>query len=361
MRFLCLCLLCSGIASPDAAQSVETVIDRFLSRHNRFADETDVRGNYTLDLNVEAILFYTRISGDSSYLEAVENFFRNRQYHFSDTVSYRRVPFADAWFEWFLFKQDSAFIAPYVYESYRMRDSLHRSPEGSICINHQGGYYMLIDYLQQYAARMARAGHLSGDTSFYRECVDQFAVYRSILRYPGNGLYSQGRGWLDDPMLLSPACWSRGQGWLLRGMVNSLEYLPPGSAYASELRAYLIEFADALLAVQDRNGMWHTLPCLPEEESHPEVSGTGMISWYLALAIHNGFLQDMRYRKAVRRAMRGLRAFIGSDGSISHISKGPGPLRSVEEYKRQGETDDLHGTQAVIGALMSHWLLYSQR
>jgi hypothetical protein len=314
VRTVILCLLLSGLCRPGLSQTAGDVIGRFLEQHNRFAAEADVRGNYTLDLNVEAILFYTRISGDSSYLVAVENFFRNRRYQFSDTVSYRRVPFADAWFEWFLFKQDSAFIAPYVYESYRMRDSLRRSPEGAVCINHQGGHYLLIDYLQQYAARMARAGHLSGDSSFFRECVHQFALYRAILRDPGSGLYRQGRGWLADPQQLSPACWSRGQGWLLRGMVNSLEYLPPGSPYAAELKCYLVEFADALLAVQDRKGMWHTLPCLPHAESYPEVSGTGMIARYLAVAIRNGFLQGAQYRRAVRNALRGLETYRTPDG-----------------------------------------------
>lgn len=217
---------------------------------------------------------------------------------------------------------------------------------------------MLIDYLQQYCTRMARAGHLSGDSSFFAECVNQFSIYRELLRYPENSLYSQGRGWLADPLMNSPACWSRGQGWLLRGMVNALEYLPPGSHYASRLNAILVEFADALLAVQDRNGMWHTLPCLSEEDSYPEVSGTAMIAWYLCLAIRNGFLVEQRYRTAALKAIRGLDSYIDSDGSVFNISKGPGPLYSVEEYKIVGETNDPHGTQAVIGALTAVQLLH---
>jgi rhamnogalacturonyl hydrolase YesR len=94
--------------------------------------------------------------------------------------------------------------------------------------------------------------------------------------------------------------------------------MPPNSS------AYLVEFADALLAVQDRKGMWHTLPCLPHAESYPEVSGTGMIARYLAIAIRNGFLQGAQYRRAVRNALRGLETYRTPDGIGQPYLAGPG-------------------------------------
>ncbi len=342
--------------------AAEPFMERFLSSHGYFREEGQAWGNYTLDLTIEAILEYTLISGDSAHIEPVLRFFSQRGYRPEDTIDYRQVPFADAYFAYYLYTGHPEFAGPYVEESRRMRRELPRKEDGIVCILHMDSAYMLIDYLQHYAIRMARAGSLSGDTSFFRECVQQFRLYRQHLRYPGSGLYSQGRGWMEDPAQLSPSCWSRGQGWLIRGMVTSLEYLPRGSAWSDTLRSYLEELSEALLKAQNPSGMWHTLPCLADSLSHPEVSGTGMIAYYLARACGEGFLKDEVYREPIGNALRGLHPYLLEDGTIRNVSPGPGPLRTVTPYRAPGETNEPHGYQAAIrasaaGLILRHHLL----
>lgn len=338
-------------------QSIHTVIQKFLDEHNHFQQPNDAQGNYTLDLTVEAIINYAEITSDKTYLDDIELFFKQKGFQFSDTVSYRSIPFSDPYFCWFMLKRESRFIEPYIYESRKMMESLVRSPEGAICINHQGGNYLLIDYLQVYTSRMARAGFLSGDTIFYSECVRQFELYRDLLQYPNSKLYSQGRGWLENPAKISPSCWSRGQGWLLRGMVSSLEFLPKNSVYYHRLVSILKEFVDALIQKQDENGMWHTLPCLDLNESYPEVSGTALIAYNFARAYSKGYLTDLKYKKAAQKAVEGIKHFIQSDGTIKNISPGPGPLRSVNEYKSKGIINDKHGPPTVIYGLITDYVL----
>ena len=181
-------------------------------------------------------------------------------------------------------------------------------------------------------------------------------MYRDVLQDKQSGLYSQGRGWLENRDQVSPGAWSRGQGWLIRGMVTSLMYMPPDSYYFNELRAYLEELADGLIEIQDDDGMWHTLLHLPHSESYPETSGTGMIAGYLAIAYHKGILTDIKYRNAALKAVRALIPYIDNDGAVTYVSKGPGPLRSIEEYRKVG-TDEHHGYQAVIYALTGMLLL----
>lgn len=358
----CIWLMCLlgpnwSLAQREPAQLAVRVADRFLADRNQFADTADVWGNYTLDITVEAIIAYMLHMEDRRYEEAVRRFFAFRGYRASDTISYRKHPFCHPYYAHFELSRDSAFVAPFVHESRRMQRALRRSPEGAIQINHQGGHYLLIDYVQEYASRMARAGALSGDTTFFRECVEQFERYRELLRDEESGLYSQGRGWLPDSLALSPACWSRGQGWLFRGMVSALQYLPAGSVYERRLLVLTRELADALLAVQDEQGLWHTLPCLPAEQSQPETSGTGMIAYHLALAHCKGYLPDSTYRQAAEEAFRGLRAYVSPEGDVLGTSKGPGPLRSVEEYRGRGEKNEPHAFQAFIYAFTGAALL----
>lgn len=355
--FILLTFLFCLIEQPLQSQSLHAVVQKFLDENNHFQKPADVWGGYTLEMAVEALINYSLVTSDTTWHDDIERFFHQRNYSFSDTIGYSSIPFSDPSFSWFLLKGDSSFIDPYLYESRKMMRSLVRTPEGAVCINHQGKNYMLIDYLQVYGARMARAGYLSGDTTFFSECTRQFELYRDILQYPNSGLYSQGRGWLSDTLAISPSCWSRGQGWLIRGMVSSLEFLPINSSYYKRLVAILTEFADALLLKQSNDGMWHTLPCLSYEESYPEVSGTALIAWYLAKAVKEGYLSGPEYNKAARKAVNGIRKYIRPDGTIENVSHGPGTLRSVEEYKEQFVPGDKHGPPAVIYGLTAEYIL----
>jgi hypothetical protein len=99
------------------SQVIHEVIQKYFSLHNNFKNESDVWGNYTLDLTIESIIHYSRISEVTRYQDDINNFFSKRNYQFSDTISYRKTPFAHVYFAYYLTKRDSSFIKPFVYES----------------------------------------------------------------------------------------------------------------------------------------------------------------------------------------------------------------------------------------------------
>jgi len=195
---------------------------------------------------------------------------------------------------------------------------------------------------------------------FYNECVEQHRIYRRLLRDPQSGLWSQGRGWLEDPMALSPGAWSRGHGWLIRGMVDSLCALPRGSQYALEMAGYLRELADALLAVQAEDGSWHQLLHLPPEESCPDSTGTGLICYNVSRALHEGFLAEGRYRASALQAWHAVTRCVTEDGVVTDACPGPGPLRSIDDYVRtpgRAEDGESHGPGCIIFACAGRLLL----
>ena len=337
---------------------IQQVVQHYFERNNNFSTQKDVWGNYTLDLTFESMLFYDLLTGADTYRNKVLEIMRLRNRQSNDTIRYKSQPFCSINFALFKVTGDSAYISPYVYESAMMLQEAKYSDEGAVYINHKMEFYLLIDYLQEYASRMARTGYLTTDTTFFIESVKQFELYRKILRDPNTGLYSQGRGWLPDGMKLSPGSWSRGHGWLIRGMVTALQAIPEGSLLFLQLQNYVQELADALLAVQDSSGMWHFLLHLPIEDSYPESSGTGMIAYYLAVAYQNGFLKDEKYKVAALNASNALRDQVTMGGTVLNVSPGPGPLRSIDEYFQvPGETDDNHGVQAIIYGMLAEIVL----
>ena len=327
---------------------VKGIIERYLSENNNFSTTKDVWGNYTLDLTVEAIINYTLNSNDKEYIPIINRFFTFRNYTAQTPVSFSKSPFCDVYYSYFQLNQDSGFVKNYVQESYAIKQNTPRFSNGAVCIMHNGMPYMLIDFLQNYVTRMARAGNLSGDTAFYAEACNQLKIYTRILQYPDSKLYSQGLGWLEDKNQLSPSAWLRGQGWMMRGFVNTLNEMPENSVYFLEIKKIFQGFAEGLIKLQSKSGMWHNLPLLSEKESYPEVSGSAMIAYYILQAYEKGYLSENKFKLAALRTKKEIRKYIQSDFSIRNISPGPGTLYSINEYKTNAEIDNPHGMQAVL-------------
>ncbi len=342
---------------PQPGLDARLVADRIAGR--AMADDR-VWGSYTLDLTLEGLLALSEATGDPRYADHALSIIARRGWDGQHLPAPGTPPFTHLVFDAWRVARWEGFEARYVRDSEQYRREIPRGPDGAVLHpRRDGGQAMLIDSLQEYAARMARAAWLSGDMSFARECVEQFEVHRRVLRDGRTGLYHQGRGWLDDPEALSPGAWSRGQGWLIRGMVESLRYLPPGSPEHARLRAMLVELADALLAVQAAEGLWHALPARPPDRSPPESSGSAMIAAALARAVHEGLLPNEPYGQAALRAAKALRSYVTADGVVLNACPGPGPLVSEQGYLdvKGFPPDGDHGPGAVLQAVAAEILL----
>jgi len=316
----------------------------------------DTTASYTRDLGLEAMLEFSVASNTPAYAAYVQEICRMRGVTPTTPISYAVQPFSCLTFEMYLHTKDPHWLPGFIEQTSLWRREEVRSEENAVTHprgpQRGGGQAILIDSLQCYASRMAAAGSVTGDKSFFQECVDQYRIHRHLLRSPATGLWSQGRGWLAaGDKRLSPGAWSRGHGWLIRGLEKSLRYLPPGSPYAVEMTGWLHELADALLAVQSSCGMWHTLLHRPVGESLPDSSGTGMIAAHLGLAWHNGWLSETRYRDAALRALNALPEYVSADGTVLSASPGPGPLETEEPWLAKSfPAGELHGTFAVLFA-----------
>jgi len=329
---------------------------------NRVVLKNITWGNYTQNLIFEAMLEMGRVTGDNSYSNYVFQKMADRGASWAPgaTIKYDSPPFCHLDYKLYEISGDTNYLPNFIAQSDLYWSNMTRTVEGAILHKDGDRYAMLLDRLQDYTSRMAQTGLITGDTNYYVECAEQFRFYRDILRDPVSGLYSQGRGWLTDTNELSHGAWSRGHGWLIRGMVDSLLALPDGSAEFIEVQGYLEELADALLAVQAPDNMWHQLIHLPPEESYPDSTGTGLIIYNLAMALDAGFITGAQYHSAADQAYTALLDYVTSEGIILQACPGPGPLWEMESYIRTpGHTEDgsSHGPFCVIFASAGKVLL----
>ena len=87
---------------------------------------------------------------------------------------------------------------------------------------------------------------------------------------------------------------------------------------------------DALISVQDPDGLWHTI--LTDPETYLETSGSGAITAGILAGIRCGYL-DNRYTPAVKKAVEALLDYIDEDGLVRNVSAGTGMGMNAQHYK----------------------------
>lgn len=323
----------------------------------RFMRRADRPRTYMNDLALQGLLWFGDAAGDAKYLDYVLEVQRQRGVPPEHAYDWRSQLYVMLNYELYLRTQDARYIEHCVATAEAFRREAPRDASGCV------GYFfrpepprIFVDMLQGYATQMARAGGLSGDATFCDECVEQYARFREILRDPATGWWRQGRGWGPDAHFVSPGAWLRGQGWVLRGMVESLTALPPEHPRYTELRGMLEEFALTIVAAQDVRGMWHQVPYRPE--TYQETTGTGFFVHYLARAVQQGLLPNEVFGAAARKGFEALQGFVTPDGTVLSGSFGCGPLQHLEDYlHRPAAPNDPHTPGTALLACAGRMLL----
>jgi unsaturated rhamnogalacturonyl hydrolase len=331
----------------------------------RVRQQDQIWGTYTLELTFDALLEFHRATGAVPYRDHVMAVLDRRKVgveHYAST----RWPFAHLDYTLYRCLGHREMAEAFVQVSRRLIEQVDRSPDGLVL--HRSGRRapcVLIDFMQDYIARMARVGHLTGEAAFFAEVEMQACLHRALLRDPDSGLWRQGRGWdAEDPDALSPGAWSRGQGWVLRGLLDSLDALPAGLPTSTFLRACLRELLDALLGRQDEEGLWHCLVDRPLADSAPETSGSALIAAALYRSLAAGHLEGVSYRHAADRALAAVARRVDDEGRVAGACAGPGPLTQPMEHRYLGRAfpeEESHGCFAVLYACAAQASLESSR
>jgi rhamnogalacturonyl hydrolase YesR len=326
--------------------------------------------DYRFDVQLQALLVVGDAVGESRYLEFVQEVMSRRGMPPGHRRSWETEYFSSLSFDVFARTRDKAYVEPFLVESRKYRAEALRAFDGIISYYRPelsrnddepflrlptGDVYLkrdwdpiLLDQVQEYASRMAKAGCLSADMTFYRETLSQIGLLRAALRDPKTGLWGHARGWFDSGTRIAATKWGRGQAWLLRGLVEALTYLPPDSPEALRATEILKEMAATLVTYQDSTGFWRQVVDRPE--SYEETSATGLISYYLARAVRQKFLPEQPYRAAAIKSYEALaRSKVSADGTVYGGSIGTPPLPSVDDYlgwKRR--INDSHAVAAVL-------------
>lgn len=115
--------------------------------------------------------------------------------------------------------------------------------------------------------------------------------------------------------------WSRGNGWVMGGLVRLMSSMPEGYKDRPRFVTLYKEMAQRVASLQQADGTWHTSLLDPGSYPNEEMSGTGLYCYALAWGINHGLLSPERYSPVVWKAWGALCGAVHPDGMLGYVQQ----------------------------------------
>jgi rhamnogalacturonyl hydrolase YesR len=129
--------------------------------------------------------------------------------------------------------------------------------------------------------------------------------------------------WRDSRWAGTTTHWSRGNGWIVLALTDTVAALPAGNANRAHYVALLNAMAAALKKNQQAGGYWTADVDHPASFPAPESSGTSFFTYGLARGVQMGYLDSATYLPVVQKAWNWLKTTaLRSNGVVGYV-QGP--------------------------------------
>ena len=113
--------------------------------------------------------------------------------------------------------------------------------------------------------------------------------------------------------------WSRGNGWVMGGLVRVLQTLPPTDPEYNFYVEKLQKMAASIRKLQGPDGLWRAGLLDADAYALPETSGSAFFVYALSWGIEHHLLDGAQYTPVVQRGWAGLVAHIYQDGRLGCV------------------------------------------
>lgn len=129
--------------------------------------------------------------------------------------------------------------------------------------------------------------------------------------------------------------WSRGNGWVMGGIVQVLERLPESNAMYQPYVELYKKMAAKLVTLQQPDGLWRASLLDPDEVPVMETSGSSFYTFALAWGINNRLLDKATYLPAVKKGWEALNSAVTPEGRLQYVQQIGAKPESVKQEDNQ--------------------------
>lgn len=129
--------------------------------------------------------------------------------------------------------------------------------------------------------------------------------------------------------------WSRGNGWVLGGLVKVLEIMPKNYPARPKYIEQFKQMAEEVKSIQGEDGLWRSGLLDPGAYDLPEVSGSAFFTYAIAYGINEHILDKKTYLPVIEKSWAGMLKHIYADGrlgSIQPVDGQPGKFKPSSSH-----------------------------
>jgi unsaturated rhamnogalacturonyl hydrolase len=141
-----------------------------------------------------------------------------------------------------------------------------------------------------------------------------------------------------------PVFWSRGNGWVMGGLVQVLQELPASHPTRPFYLALFREMSARLVQLQQPDGLWRSSLLDPAAYPGGETSGSGFDCYALAWGLNQGILDKTAYRPAVQKAWLALTKVVSPEGRVGWVQ----PIGADPRRDFSADSWEVYGTGAFL-------------
>jgi unsaturated rhamnogalacturonyl hydrolase len=319
--------LSASLAPAAVGKAMRKVGDWQLARSQEYFDRI-----WTWSVLYSGFMAASDSLGDAKYRDAMEAMGKKYDWqlrsHLPDADD---QSVAQTYLELYLLKKDAAMIAPTRVELDALLAAPHVSKRPGKTIS-----WWWCDALFMAPPVWSRMYAATGDRKYVTYLDEEWAKTSDLLYDKQEHLYARDADYLTKTEANGKKMfWSRGNGWVMGGLVRTLEYLPKDDPARAKYVTQLKEMAARVASLQGPDGLWRAGMLDPDNYSEPEISGSALFAYAFAWGINEGVLDGKTYRPVVAKAWAGMLKHVYADGrlgSIQQTGAEPAPFKPTASY-----------------------------
>lgn len=138
--------------------------------------------------------------------------------------------------------------------------------------------------------------------------------------------------------------WSRGNGWVMGGLVRLLEEMPKKYPNRDFYVNIYKQMSERIVELQQEDGLWRASLLDPASYPGGEGSGSGFYCYALAWGINHGILDKGKYLPAVQKAWTGLNRLVSPEGRVGWVQ----PIGADPQKNFSAESWEVYGAGAFL-------------
>lgn len=115
--------------------------------------------------------------------------------------------------------------------------------------------------------------------------------------------------------------WSRGNGWVLGGLVRVLDNMPANYPERKKFEAQYKDMIAKIASIQQADGSWHASLLDPESYPPKETSGTGFYCYAILWGLNHKLIDEKTYWPVVKKGWAALTSAIHPDGMLGFVQR----------------------------------------